>query len=108
MTEIGPYLLPPGTKFDKNLTANSYSWHQVSNLLFIDGPQGVGFSVNGTASYVYNDQNAAEDFLNGLLAFFVKFPSFRGKSFYLAGESYAGKFIPDLAIRIASYDSIAQ
>ena len=105
LTEIGPFLLKPGTSV---LTSNNYSWHGLSHLLFIDSPQGVGYSLNGSIPFLYNDQNTAEDNLYGLLAFYERFPSFKTKSLFIAGESYAGKFIPDLALRINSYNLNAE
>lgn len=42
---------------------------------------------------------------NALLAFFQKkFPSYSNKKVYLAGEYYAGKWIPDLALKIVTYN----
>ncbi len=68
------------------LTQNPHSWHTISNLLFVDAPPGVGHSVAGDASYIYNDQNTAEDNLNALVDFFInKFPSYKTKNIFLAG-----------------------
>ena len=101
--EIGPYYLELNKPYslNDNLTKNDFGWNKVSNLLFIDNPPGVGFSVNKDASYVYNDDNTANDTLDALIYFFtVKYPKFINRTFYIAGESYAGKYIPDLAVRI--------
>jgi carboxypeptidase C (cathepsin A) len=37
--------------------------------------------------------------------FTVKFPEYADNVFYIAGESYAGKMIPDLAMKILGYNS---
>ena len=75
--EIGPYYLDVNTpyKLGDNLTENKFGWTKVSNLLFIDNPAGVGFSVNKDKNFVYNDTNTATDTLDALVNFFtVKYP----------------------------------
>jgi serine carboxypeptidase-like clade 2 len=58
-----------------SLTQNPFSWLNLTNLLFIDGPAGVGFSVNKDPNYKYNDKNTAQDSLDALIDFFTnKFP----------------------------------
>lgn len=87
------------------MIANPYSWSNISNLLFIDSPAGVGLSINEDQTYRYTDSNTADDNLKAVLYFFEKkFPSYRTKDFFIAGESYAGKYIPDLALRIHTYN----
>ena len=39
-----------------------------------------------------------------MLDFFNKFPEYKKSPFFLAGESYAGKYIPDLAVLIDRYN----
>ena len=77
-------------------------------MLFLDSPAGVGFSINEDKNYIFNDPNTADDNLKAILYFFEnKFPSYREKDFFIAGESYAGKYIPDLALRVHSYNQEA-
>lgn len=104
--EIGPYYLKEGVNYKDGdiLTENEYSWHKESNLLFLESPAGVGYSYNTNESYHYNDANTATDNLNALLDFFQKFPEYRKSPFFIAGESYAGKYIPDLAVLIDRYN----
>lgn len=83
------------------MTYNPYSWSNITNLLFLDSPAGVGFSINTDPNYQFNDVNTAKDNMLALKDFFTsKFPEYANNTFYLAGESYAGKYIPDLAMRI--------
>lgn len=51
--EIGPYYLEDGIdyKVGDNLTENKYSWHKLSNLLFLESPAGVGYSYNLDTKY---------------------------------------------------------
>ncbi|KAJ8448051.1 hypothetical protein Cgig2_028927 [Carnegiea gigantea] len=41
--------------------------------------------------------NGASDAYEFLHRWYVKFPAYRNRTFYIAGESYAGKYIPELA-----------
>lgn len=50
--------------------------------------------------YEYNDSTTATDTLSALLYFFKGFNEYVNNSLWLAGESYAGKYIPDLAVLI--------
>lgn len=50
--------------------------------------------------YEYNDYNTANDAYNAVVDFFVKFPEYTGRRMFITGESYAGKYIPDLAVQI--------
>nr|XP_048328420.1 serine carboxypeptidase-like 31 isoform X2 [Ziziphus jujuba var. spinosa] len=45
-------------------------------------------------SFSWNTANDAYTFLHN---WFLKFPSYRNRTFYIAGESYAGKYVPELA-----------
>lgn len=55
-------------------------------------------------THKYNDSNTASDSLAALKDFFSKFPEYRKSRFYISGESYAGKYIPDLAVLIDKYN----
>ncbi|XP_042405998.1 serine carboxypeptidase II-2-like [Zingiber officinale] len=94
--ELGPFHV----KADgKSLYPNPYSWNQVANILFLDSPVGVGFSyANNSQDVVTNgDKRTAQDSLAFLKNWFKLFPQYRGREFYLTGESYAGHYVPQLA-----------
>ena len=42
------------------------------------------------------------------MSFFDKFKEYRDRNFWIAGESYAGKYIPDLAVLIDQYNAYSQ
>lgn len=110
LQEIGPYYLEDGIDYalGDNLTENKYSWHKLSNLLFLESPAGVGYSINTDQNYSHNDASTAYDNLYAVINFFDKFPEYKGRTFFIAGESYAGKYIPDLAVLIDTYNYIGE
>lgn len=106
LQEIGPFYLEDGIKYKRgdNLTFNHYSWHNVSNLLFFESPAGVGFSYNNDSTFKYNDYTTAEDNFNSLLDFFKKYPEYLKNPFWITGQSYAGKYVPDLAVLVDKFN----
>lgn len=44
-------------------------------MLYIEGPPGVGYSINDDfpGAYTYSDENTGKDFLSGFLSFREKF-----------------------------------
>jgi carboxypeptidase C (cathepsin A) len=50
--------------------------------------------------YFVNDATAASDNLNFLVEFFKKAPAYANLPFYVMGESYAGVYVPTLAVAI--------
>ena len=102
LTEVGPFYLEDGKDYKKGdkLTRNNYTWAKVSNLLFIESPAGVGFSTNDEKDKSINDTITAKDMLQSIVSFRKKFPNLANRDFWISGESYAGKYIPDLAREI--------
>jgi carboxypeptidase D len=84
LQENGPFLWQYGTF--KPLS-NPYSWHRLTNMVWIDQPVGTGFSV-GQAN-VTSQTDVAAQFL-GFMKNFVELFGLQGKKVYLTGESYAG------------------
>ena len=102
-SEHGPMQLDD----DGNYNINEFSWHKAANMLYIESPGDVGFSyIDSKLDYELeiNDDIAAQDNLNALLDFFKKFPSFKGRDFYISGESYAGIYVPTLAYQVINYN----
>ncbi|KAI5431502.1 variant 2, dihydropyrimidinase [Lathyrus oleraceus] len=93
--EHGPF------NFDKpvngslpKLHLNPYSWSKVSNIIYLDSPVGVGFSYSkNTSQYETGDEKTATDSHTFLLKFLAN-------PLYLAGESYAGVYVPTLAHKV--------
>ncbi|KAI9168750.1 hypothetical protein LWI28_001504 [Acer negundo] len=94
--ELGPFLVRSnGTE----LHLNKHSWNKVANMLFLEAPVGVGFSYTNNSKDLHElgDQVTAIDSYAFLLGWFKRFPNFKYHDFYIAGESYAGHYVPQLA-----------
>lgn len=50
----------------------------------------------------------AEDNYNALMDFYRKFPNLKNNEFFIAGESYAGIYIPYLARKILDKNSLPE
>ncbi|MFS7935580.1 putative carboxypeptidase D [Helianthus anomalus] len=101
--EVGPFHV---NKDGKSVYLNPYSWNTVANLLFLDSPVGVGYSYSNTSSDITSngDKRTAEDALQFLLNWLERFPEYKGRDFYLTGESYAGHYVPQLSQAIVRYN----
>ncbi|KQK07419.1 serine carboxypeptidase 2 [Brachypodium distachyon] len=94
--ELGAFRIRPD---GANLVLNQYRWNKVANILFLDSPAGVGFSYTNTSSDLYTsgDNRTAHDSYTFLANWFEKFPHYKYRDFYIAGESYAGHYVPELS-----------
>ena len=105
LTQWGPKVL----KADGSLTDNLANLNEKFHLIFLDNPVRTGWSYTkaGGQDWVTRSDTAAEDMFQFLLAF--KDQNFDGRNFranrlHIAGESFAGHYIPSLARRIAAGD----
>ncbi|KIR28366.1 cathepsin A (carboxypeptidase C) [Cryptococcus deuterogattii 99/473] len=96
----------------ENTTFNEYSWNSIANVLYLDQPIGVGYSYADEGE-VNNSPAAAEDVYAFLVLFiskvmsmspdvqlkanFFQFREYSELDFHIAGESYAGTYIPNIA-----------
>lgn len=91
------------------LMYNNYTWANITNMIFLESPVGVGFSYsdNPDVDYNTNDNKTALDNYRFLIEFFKHFPEYKEHDFYIAGESYAGIYIPTLVdtIRIMNQNA---
>ncbi|KAL5703442.1 hypothetical protein ACHQM5_028532 [Ranunculus cassubicifolius] len=104
MVEHGPF----GIKNDgKSLYLRRHSWNKVANILYLESPVGVGFSYSNTKSDYESmgDTRTAQDTYAFLVKWFQRFPHYRTSDLFIAGESYAGHYIPELVDIIQSKSS---
>lgn len=78
---------------------NPYSWNNNASVIFLDQPVGVGYSYTG-GEPIKLTAAASKDVFVFLELFFQKFAHLRGNDFHIAGESYAGHYIPKFAVDI--------
>jgi len=77
---------------------NSYTWSNISNMIFLEAPVGVGFSYSNNANdYSTNDTQTANDNYQFLVNWAKAFPEYATNDFWISGESYAGVYVPTLA-----------
>ncbi|AMD21959.1 HFR104Wp [Eremothecium sinecaudum] len=96
--ELGPSSVDSNLK----LVKNPYSWNNNASVIFLDQPVNVGYSYS--TSGVSSTRAAGKDVYAFLQLFFEKFPEYQsGQKFHIAGESYAGHYIPVFASEILSH-----
>ncbi|PKA59508.1 Serine carboxypeptidase II-3 [Apostasia shenzhenica] len=96
MQELGPFRV---NSDGKSLHANDYAWNNLANVIFLESPAGVGFSYSNTSSDYQKtgDTSTAADAHAFLINWLERFPQYKGRDFFITGESYAGHYIPELA-----------
>eukprot|EP01094_Clydonella_sp_ATCC50884_P007474 TRINITY_DN1666_c0_g1_i1.p1 TRINITY_DN1666_c0_g1~~TRINITY_DN1666_c0_g1_i1.p1 ORF type:complete len:483 (+),score=85.95 TRINITY_DN1666_c0_g1_i1:123-1451(+) len=94
--DCGPYRV----HHDRSLSLNEHTWNKHASMLFIDMPAEIGFSYS-QSFYTSNDSQAMTNTYQFLLGFFQGFPEYNnGQPLYLAGEGYAGHYVPMVAQKI--------
>ncbi|CAO3688037.1 unnamed protein product [Rhizopus stolonifer] len=94
--ENGPF------RVQKNLSLsiNEGGWQNYATNIYVDQPVGTGFSFADSDSYMHSLPEAADKFIQFIDKLLDLFPNLRQKSLYLAGESFAGTYIPYFASRM--------
>lgn len=100
--ELGPSMLDSSL----NPVYNPYSWNSNASVIFLDQPVNVGMSWSPIS--VKDTRTGAQDVSALLSLFFQKFPQYPSTDFHLAGESYAGHYIPAIAKEITTQANYGQ
>ncbi|KAJ8714107.1 hypothetical protein PYW08_007727 [Mythimna loreyi] len=87
--EIGPIKIVNNTVEKMPIT-----WGSDYSLLFIENPVGTGFSFTEGEKYATNEDEIGASLLSFIQQFLSVFPELRKAPLFIAGESYAGKYIP--------------
>ena len=91
LTENGPFTWEAGTL---DPVQNPYSWTNLTNMLWVEQPVGVGYS-QGTPNITDEVELAAE--FRGFYKSFVDTFQTKNWKTYVTGESYAGYYVPYIA-----------
>ncbi|PFH59387.1 hypothetical protein XA68_12446 [Ophiocordyceps unilateralis] len=91
LQENGPFQWQPGTLKPER---NPWSWHLLSNVVYIEQPVTTGYS-QGKAT-ARNEDDVARQFL-GFWSNFIKTFGMSGWRVYIAAESYGGYYGPYIA-----------
>ncbi|VDM99131.1 unnamed protein product [Thelazia callipaeda] len=84
--DFGPYRLKVNTDGTISLNQNPFSWNQAGNFLFIETPQGVGYS-----KYKENELNDVETTkinLKVLKKFYENFKNYSNNPLFIGGKGY--------------------
>ncbi|PKC67665.1 peptidase S10, serine carboxypeptidase [Rhizophagus irregularis] len=92
--ELGPCAV---TEDGASTVWNEHSWNNNASVLFLDQPINVGYSYGDGVS---STLAAATDVYAFLQIFYKEFNQFANLDFHIAGESYAGHYIPAIAAEI--------
>jgi carboxypeptidase C (cathepsin A) len=103
-SENGPFIFDDGESIIK---PNPYSWNQRANLLYIESPAHVGFSMGGPNDWNHTDWTQSIDLFAAVQQFYVKNPERLSNPLWISGESYAGIYGPFLAWRIHNWNNEA-
>lgn len=103
--EIGPFRV---NEDGASVSLNEHAWNKVANVLFVESPVGVGFSYSNTTSDYsqFGDTQTALDAYDFLVGWFERFPQYKTHDFYIAGESYAGHYVPQLAQLVTHMNAV--
>ncbi|EEY67048.1 serine protease family S10, putative [Phytophthora infestans T30-4] len=96
LTENGPCFVNE----DLSTTINPHSWNTEANVIWLDQPTSVGYSIGTPADVDNNENDVQENIFWFLQGFMDKHPEFKDRSLFLAGESYAGHYVPAAAHNI--------
>lgn len=98
LTELGPARIP---NQDLKPVRNPYSWNNNASVIFLDQPINTGFSYSSRS--VSTTAAASKDVYALMTLFFRQFPQYAKQDFHIAGESYAGHYIPIFAQDILAH-----
>lgn len=89
MMEVGPW------RWDgKSFKVKEGGWEEYATVVYVDQPPGTGFSYTSTDHYLHTMDDAKAHFMEFLRNFYQVFPEYKHMDTYLAGESFAGQWIP--------------
>lgn len=84
-----------------NFMRNPNSWNNEAHVLYVEQPVRTGFSLVGAKKrHIKNEFQLRSDFHDFLENFFEVFSEYRHNKLFIAGESYGGMYVPNIALEI--------
>ncbi|KAG6967302.1 hypothetical protein JG687_00004337 [Phytophthora cactorum] len=89
------------------ISLNPYAWTGLAHVIYLDQPKGTGYSDGDHGiTHPWSLGGAADDMHEFLHQFFLQHPELNTNDFYVFGESYAGHYVPDLAVKLLEDSSL--
>ncbi len=106
--ENGPFRTFEMSNGTIGLFENPFSWSTIAHMLYIDFPIATGLSYVNESQYLpQSSSETARHLFSFLQTFlFTLYPQYSSNPIYLAGESYAGKYITEAAWFITQQNSL--
>jgi len=99
--ESGPFRMVKVAGERLRVEQRDVHWAQKYNMIYIDQPAGTGFSfTKSERGFATNMDDVGRDLYEALRQFFIVFPELLQNDFFVAGESYAGKYVPAISHKI--------
>lgn len=95
--EVGPFRTVPGKQTESGkaeLKLVEGGWEEYATVVFVDQPPGTGLSYIPGDGYLHELDQASAHLVQFMSNFYKVFPELEGQETYLAGESFAGQYIP--------------
>merc|ERR1711971_492313 len=96
LENIGPITIG----LDGKLSRNPHSWTRAYNVIAFDNPVGAGYSYTKPGGYVTSEEAMRREYYAGLKGFLALHPEYRTNPIWVCGESYGGKYVPNVAYEI--------
>lgn len=95
---LGPQQMAANSSLVDNVHRITKKYH----LMAVDNPVGAGFSYTEAEAYVRSEEEMRQQFVHALRAFYDKHPEYKRNPLWVTGESYAGKYVPNIAFELAT------
>jgi len=96
--KLGPQAITANATLEDNPDALARLGYHV---LAVDNPVGSGYSSTDDGAYVTSEEEMRTQFVFALRGFYALHPEYAANPLWVTGESYAGKYVPNIALEIA-------
>mmetsp|Transcript_54121 Transcript_54121/g.121624 ORF Transcript_54121/g.121624 Transcript_54121/m.121624 type:complete len:443 (+) Transcript_54121:89-1417(+) len=93
---LGPQKMTSDSRLVDNPDRITKKYH----LMAVDNPVGAGYSSTATEAYVKTREEMRAQFVHALRGFYKMHPEYSKNPLWVTGESYAGKYIPNIAYEL--------